>query len=103
MEQAHAGFGEGSGEGAADGATEVGLKHDGVADLLDWHGRGGGDGFFDEGLFYADAHVAEHELQEILGFEGSGAAEYGFDQRDANGSGAGDGHGVEGFGDFGEG
>ena len=66
--------------------------------------RGGrGDGFFDEGLLHADAHVAEHELEQVFGFERRGAAEQAFDQRGAGGGGAGDGDGGEGFGDVGEG
>ena len=103
VEEAHAGLGEGSVEGAADGATEVGLEHDGVADLFDWRGGCGGDGFFDEGLFYADAHIAEHELEEVLGFERSGVAEEVQDQGGADGGGAGAGHGGEGFSYVGEG
>ena len=33
MEEAHAGLGQCPGEGAADGTGQVGLQHDGVADL----------------------------------------------------------------------
>ena len=63
--------------------------------------RGDGDGFFDEGLLDADAHVAKHELEEVLGFDGGGAAEEGFDGGGADGGGFGGGHLGEGFGDFG--
>ncbi len=110
VEEAHAGVGEGSGEGAADGPGEVGFEHDGVADGADFDGVGGvvgggglGDGFFDEALFDADAHVAEHEFEEVFGFDGGGLAEEVFDEAGTDGGGSGDGDGVEGGADLGEG
>jgi hypothetical protein len=102
VEEAHVGLGESSGEGALDCLGEVSFEHDGVADVCGRDrvlgGRGGDrDGFFDEGLFHAGAHVAEHEFEEVLGFERGGAAEESVDQCGAGGGCAGGGHGIEGF------
>ena len=103
MEKTHAGFNEGSGEGAADGGGKISFKHDGVADSFNRHVGGGCDGFLDQGLLHADAHIAEHEFQQILGFERRSTAQQTFDKRGADGRDAGCGHRREGFGDFGEG
>ena len=108
VEEAHARRAECSLEGPVDGKGEIGLEHDGVAYGLDGDGCGGvrrcdRDRFFDEALFYADAHVAEHELEQVLGFERGRAAEEALDERGADRGGLRDGHGGEGFGDFGEG
>ena len=102
VEEAHAGFGEGAGEGALGGVAEVGFEHDGVADLGYVDAGGYGDAFFDERLFDADAHVAEHELEQVFGVERGALAEQAFDERGADGGGSGGGHGGESCGDFAE-
>ena len=104
----HAGVVQRSLEGAADGESQVGFEHDGVADGLDRNGGAGarcgdGDGLFDEALLYADAHVAQHEFEQVLGLESGGLAEEALDERGADSGGLRDGHGGEGFGDFAEG
>jgi len=107
MEQGHTGLGEGAGEGVADGFAKISLEHDGMADLCGSDGSFGAgcgcdDGLFDQRLLYADAHVPDHELEQVLGFNGRGTAEEAFDEGCADGSGAGDGHGGEDLGDLGQ-
>ena len=95
--------GEGSGEGAGGDVGEVSLQHDGVADLRDL-GRGGdADGFLDEGLLDPDAHVAEHELEQVFGFDRRGPAEEGLDRAGADGGGTGGAHLGKGLGDVAQG
>ncbi len=99
MEEVHARGGEGVAEGHGGGAGEVAFEHDGVADVGDVGAGGDGDGLFDEALLYADAHVTEHELEEVFGFEGGGALEEGFEESGAVGGEARCGEGDEGLGD----
>ncbi len=54
-------------------------------------------------MLYADAHVAEHEFEEVLRLDRSSAAEHGFDQRGADRSRLGHGHAGEDVGYFSQG
>ena len=50
-------------------ATEIGLQHHRMANCCDIRIRCHRDGLLDQRLFHPDAHVAEHQLQQILRFE----------------------------------
>ncbi len=63
---------------------------------------GFGDGFFDEGLLDAGAHVAGEELDEVFGFDGRGAAEEVEEEAEFGLGAAGFGEGGEGGFDVGE-
>jgi hypothetical protein len=68
-------FGEGAEEhaGASDGLENL-LPGDGRSHLIGWDRVRFGDGFFDERLLDAGAHVAGDEFDEVPGLVGRGAA-----------------------------
>src|ERR1700691_710991 len=74
VEVAGGGEGDDFGEGAEEHRGRSYLGGDGGELRVGWC-PGFGDGFFDERLFDAGAHVAGGELDEVFDFVGSGAAE----------------------------
>ncbi len=118
MEELHAGVVELAGGGEGDDFGEGAEEHVGVANArggrtfccrtrdrtaCHWSGPGFGDGFFDEGLFDAGAHVAGGEFDEVLHFVGSGAGEEIEEEAKFGGGSSGFGDGSEGGFDVGEG
>ena len=95
VKELHAGFAEAA---AAARATTAGREPRSISasDGGCGGGPGFGDGFFDEGLLDAGAHVAGGELDEVFGFVGSGAGEEIEEEAEF-------GRGAAGFGDSGEG
>ncbi len=55
-------------EGPGHRALQIGLQHHRMPDLLNSAARRHRDALLDQALFHPDPHVAQHQLQQILGF-----------------------------------
>ncbi len=83
----------------AEGDAEVSAKEDGAADGDERLSGGGGDGFFNEALLDAGAHVTEDDFDQVFCFEGGGGGEEMEEDAEAGSAFGGGGEGMEGFGD----
>lgn len=103
VENAERDAGEGVAAGGADDGGEVAAEHAGFADGFERAAGGGGDGFFDEAFFEADAKIGGDDLDEVFRGGGGEAGEAGLEEVELGGGAACGGEGGEEGGGFGEG
>ena len=97
--------GERIGKSGTGNGAYVAAEHVGLADEFDRLAGSGGEGFFDETVFEADAEIAQEQLDQKFCFDGREGTEAGLEQTEFRGGRAGGGEGGEEFtgGDEGKG